>query len=93
MIGGLILIPWAILCATYLAFRKAARRGNVTMVRSAESLLQPYLAIWGLFWSTFIGKAFSHSGKLTQFSYKVSRHFWGRSLPIGHKLTSLGGWL
>lgn len=57
MIGGLILIAWAILCCTYLFFRHAVRSGHVPTVEAADSPLQPWLAIWGLFWSVLVGRS------------------------------------
>jgi amino acid permease len=55
LVGACIIIPWAVLCGTYLVFRKALEDGNYATVPEAESPFQPWLACWGLFWSTMVG--------------------------------------
>jgi len=49
-------IAWAVICLTYLRFKKAAQKQNLEnlMVKEAESPLQPYLAIYGLVFSLFL---------------------------------------
>lgn len=55
LVGVCIVIPWAVLCRTYLVFRKALKESNRDTVPEAESPFQPWLAYWGLFWSTMVG--------------------------------------
>jgi len=51
------LIPWAIICATYIRYRKIIQREELqeSTVEAANSPLQPYLAYYGLTWCIFIG--------------------------------------
>lgn len=51
------LIPWAIICATYIRYRKIIQREELqeNTVEAANSPLQPYLAYYGLAWCLFIG--------------------------------------
>jgi amino acid permease len=57
MVGVSIVIPWAILCFTYLLFRSALKAKGLNSVAEAESPLQPALAIWGLFWSIVVASS------------------------------------
>ena len=53
--GTGIVIAWAVICSTYLfADFQHSRRYGVEGVKEAQSLLQPCLAGWGLFWSVMI---------------------------------------
>jgi hypothetical protein len=56
MTNGAIAIPLAMICLTYLVFSNDPRVRPRT-VWKAESPLQPLLALWGLFWFSFIGSA------------------------------------
>jgi len=54
-VGTGIIIAWAVICSTYLiANFRNSRRYGVKGVKEAQSLLQPWLAAWGLFWSVMI---------------------------------------
>lgn len=59
--GGLI--SWAVICATYLRFRKACQIQNFDVVPASASPLQPALAWYGLIWTIFLSNII-HSIKL-----------------------------
>lgn len=46
------------ICATYIRFRKAYKVQGISIVEESKSPLQPALAWYGLFWTTFFGKVF-----------------------------------
>jgi hypothetical protein len=73
-----ILIPWAAICASYIRFRSAVRVQRIGKVISEESksVLQPYLAWYGLIWCTVLRTPSYIS--LTKSSSKDTR-----SLPVG----------
>jgi len=50
------LVPWAVICATYLRFRIAVRKQHMqrAIPEKAISHYQPYLAIYGLSWSCLL---------------------------------------
>jgi amino acid permease len=50
------MVPWAVICATYLRFRQAVKRQRMTRAipPKAVSPIQPYLAVYGLAWSVLI---------------------------------------
>jgi amino acid permease len=50
------MFPWAVICATFFRFRRAAKKQLMirAIPEAAVSPLQPYLAIYGLFWSSLI---------------------------------------
>ena len=47
-----ILIPWAAICGNYIRFRQAVKVQRLTshILPESKSLLQPYLAWYGLIW-------------------------------------------
>lgn len=49
-------LPWAVICATYLRFRRAVRVHGMEdyIPQEARSPLQPYLAIYGLIMSSIL---------------------------------------
>lgn len=51
------LINWAIICATYIRFRKACKVQDVRVVEASKSPLQPMLAWYGLVWTIFLSTA------------------------------------
>jgi amino acid permease len=62
-----ILIPWAIICLTYLRLRKAVvvqKRQSVT-VPEAKSRFQPWLAIYAFGCCAFLGILLKYYEKLT----------------------------
>ena len=58
MTNGAIAIPLAMICLAYLFFSNDPKVRPRT-VWKAESPLQPFLALWGLFWFSFIGLFFT----------------------------------
>ena len=51
------LIPWAVICGTYLRLRKAISENHYegAVPEEAKSPLQPYLAGYGLLWCILLG--------------------------------------
>ena len=49
-------MSWAVICLTYLRFRSAVRKQslNRAIPKEAISPLQPYLAVYGLFWGLLL---------------------------------------
>ena len=53
-----LLINYAVICATYIRFRKACLVQGIKRVEAAVSPLQPVLAWYGLCWSVFLSIPF-----------------------------------
>jgi amino acid permease len=51
------LINWAVICAVYIRFRKAYQIQAVPVVEESKSPLQPFLAWYGLIWTTFLSNS------------------------------------
>jgi yeast amino acid transporter len=49
-----LLINYAVICATYIRFRKACLAQGIKRVEASVSPLQPVLAWYGLCWSVFL---------------------------------------
>jgi amino acid permease len=60
------LFPWAVICFTYLRFRRAVKTHSMgqAIPKAARSPLQPYLATYGLAWSSVL-RLSSHPEILT----------------------------
>lgn len=92
MIGAPILIVWIMLCVTYLVFRPLVRRYNIEEVAEAKSPFQPFLAIWGLFWSTLIGKEHSDFELVTLVVLQGFKAFLGPHSPYWSQTDQLWVW-
>src|SRR5436190_8970823 len=91
LVGAAIIIPWAVLCGTYLVFRKACDQNNVPGVKEAQSPFQPWLACWGLFWSSMIGTTTPFSRQLIhQLFFMDPRLSWGSILCFGQNPANRG---
>lgn len=76
-------MAWFAICATYIRFRKAYLIQRVKVVEEAKSPLQPFLAWWGLCWTSFLCTSFYLSretdhGALFQGYLVLTRHnqYW-----------------
>lgn len=43
-------MAWAIMCITYIYFKRAVDQNGLETVKESQSLLQPWLAYWAIFW-------------------------------------------
>lgn len=81
-----ILIPWAAICGGYIRFRQAVRRQRQesSIIPESRSILQPYLAWYGLVWCIVlrIPPASPNANLIVIFQgYKVlarSNEFWSQ---------------
>ena len=48
-------MAWTILCITYLYFKETVNANGLETVKKSQSLLQPYLAYWAIFWTSMMG--------------------------------------
>ena len=55
-------MAWTILCVTYIYFKKAVDANSLQTVKESQSLLQPYLAYWAIFWTTMMSIAQKSTG-------------------------------
>lgn len=61
-----VLLCWLMICLTNLRFRQACQLQGKDMIPEAKSPLQPFLAWWGICWTTFLSDPFQVSARSYQ---------------------------
>src|SRR5277367_1015604 len=50
-------MAWAVMCITYIYFKRAVNQSGLETVKESQSLLQPWLAYWSIFWCLVMSMA------------------------------------